>query len=136
MFVCRNFCPYWADFPPYHNRSFACFSVRGQNIQGQCPFDLDSDLCFPVFFATRGNITWVTCNISETFLKCWYSLLSSYCFSPSSNLYSPPRWCRGSGLDCGSDDLGLIPGIPSPCVGPLMARRLKTSLDVPVPVSG
>ena len=22
MFVCWNFCPYWADFPPYHNRSF------------------------------------------------------------------------------------------------------------------
>ena len=21
MFVCWNFCPYWADFPPYHNRS-------------------------------------------------------------------------------------------------------------------
>ena len=22
MFVCWNFCPYWADFPPYRNRSF------------------------------------------------------------------------------------------------------------------
>ena len=22
MFVCWNFCPYWADFLPYHNRSF------------------------------------------------------------------------------------------------------------------
>ena len=34
---------------------------------------------------------------------------------------------RGSGLDCGSYDPGLIPGIPAPCVGPLMARRKKTS---------
>ena len=36
---------------------------------------------------------------------------------------SPPRWRRGSGLDCGSDDPGSIPGIPSPRVGPLMAKR-------------
>ena len=29
MFVCRNFCPYWADFTPYRNRSFvrACLFV-------------------------------------------------------------------------------------------------------------
>ena len=31
----------------------------------------------------------------------------------------------------GSEDPGSIPGIPSP----LMARRLNTSSDVPVPVS-
>ena len=43
---------------------------------------------------------------------------------------------RGSGLDCGSEDPGSIPGIPSPRVGPLMDRRLKTSADVPVPVLG
>ena len=28
----------------------------------------------------------------------------------------------------------LIPVIPSPCMGPLMARRLKTSFDVQVPM--
>ena len=39
----------------------------------------------------------------------------------------PPRWCRGSGLDCGSEDPGSIPSLPSPRVGPLMARKLKTS---------
>ena len=33
------------------------------------------------------------------------------------------HWPRGSGLDFGSDDSGLIPGLPSPRVGPLMARR-------------
>ena len=32
---------------------------------------------------------------------------------------------QGSGLDCGSEDPGSIPGIPSPRVGPLMARRFK-----------
>ena len=47
--------------------------------------------------------------------------------------YSPPRWRRGSGLDCTSEDPGSIPGLPSPPVGPLMARRLKISSDVPVP---
>ena len=34
-----------------------------------------------------------------------------------------PRWRRGSGLDFGSDDPGSIPCLPSPRVGPLMARR-------------
>ena len=43
-----------------------------------------------------------------------------------------PRWRRGSRLDCGSGDLGSIPSIPSACVDPLMARRLKTSSDVRV----
>ena len=47
---------------------------------------------------------------------------------------SPLRWRRGSGLDCGSEDPGSIPCLPSP--RGLMARRLKTSSDVPVPVSG
>ena len=37
----------------------------------------------------------------------------------------------------GSEDSGSIPGIHSPHdVGPLIARRLKTFSDVPVPVSG
>ena len=49
---------------------------------------------------------------------------------------SPPQRRKGSGLDCGSEDPGLIPSIPSPLVGPPMARRLKTSSDVLVPVSG
>ena len=54
----------------------------------------------------------------------------------SLKLSCPPRWPRGSGLDFRSEDPGSIPGIPSPRVGPLMARGLKTSSDVPVPVSG
>ena len=38
------------------------------------------------------------------------------------------RWCRGSELDCGLGDPGkMISGIPSQRVGPLMAKRLKTS---------
>ena len=40
-----------------------------------------------------------------------------------SNSDSPPRWRRGSGLDFGSEDPGSIPRLPSPRVGPLMARR-------------
>ena len=35
----------------------------------------------------------------------------------------PPRWRRGRGLDFGSEDPGSIPCLPSPRVGPLMARR-------------
>ena len=50
--------------------------------------------------------------------------------SCSLNIFSLPRWHRGSGLDCGAGNAGLIPGIPSLCVGLLMARRLKTSSDV------
>ena len=38
-------------------------------------------------------------------------------------ILSPPRWRRGSGLDFGSEDPGSIPGLPSPRVGPPMARR-------------
>ena len=48
----------------------------------------------------------------------------------------PPWWLRGSVLDCWSEDLGSIPGLPSPRVGLLMARRLHTSSDIPVPMSG
>ena len=44
--------------------------------------------------------------------------------------------CRVRRLDCGLGDLGSIPDLPSPCVGPLMARRLSMSSDVLVPVSG
>ena len=43
---------------------------------------------------------------------------------------------RDSRLDCGSGDQDSIPGIPLPCVGPLMARRLRTSSDDPVPMFG
>ena len=35
----------------------------------------------------------------------------------------PPRWRRGNGLDCRSDDPGSIPNISSQRVGSLMARR-------------
>ena len=35
---------------------------------------------------------------------------------------------RGSGLECGSRDLGSIPGIPSLCMDPLMARRLTINI--------
>ena len=51
--------------------------------------------------------------------------------SPLSN---PPQWRRGSRLNYGSGDPGSIPGKHSPRVGPLMARMLKTSSDIPVPV--
>ena len=44
-----------------------------------------------------------------------------------------PSWRRGRGLDCGSGYPGLISSIPSLCVGPRTTRRLKMSLDVPVP---
>ena len=37
----------------------------------------------------------------------------------------PPGWRRGRGLDCGSGDPCSISGIPSPHVGPRMARRLN-----------
>ena len=47
-----------------------------------------------------------------------------------------PGWRRSSGFDCGSEDLSSILGIPSPRVGPLIPRGLKTSLGVPVPVLG
>ena len=43
-----------------------------------------------------------------------------------STLNSPLRWRKDSRLDC---------GIPSLCVGPLMARRLRTPSDVPMPMS-
>ena len=51
-------------------------------------------------------------------------------------IYLYPRWGKGSRLDCGSGDPGLILGTPLPRVGPLMSRRLKTSSDVPVSMSG
>ena len=44
--------------------------------------------------------------------------------------FGPPRWRRGSGMDFGSDDPGSISGLPSSCVGPLVAGgkiRLRTS---------
>ena len=66
---------------------------------------------------------------------CWEAgVFNRSCFR-SVSCKGPPRWRRGSGLDCGSEDPGSIPGIFSLRVGPLMARRLKTSSDVPVPVS-
>ena len=43
--------------------------------------------------------------------------------------HGPLQWRRGSGLDCGSEDPGSIPGIPSPHMGPLMARRLSMSSE-------
>ena len=46
------------------------------------------------------------------------------------------RWRRGSWLDCGSEDPGYIPSKLSPCMGPLMDRRLKTSSEVKVPLLG
>ena len=41
------------------------------------------------------------------------------------NVYSPPWWRRGSGLDYGARDPSSIPGIPSPRVGHLMARTSR-----------
>ena len=43
---------------------------------------------------------------------------------------SPPQWRRCRELDGGSGDPCSVPGIPSPRVSPLMARRSKTSMDV------
>ena len=48
--------------------------------------------------------------LSTSVLDCkWYM---------SNSIYHsrPPRWRRGSGLDCGSGDPGSIPSIPSPRV--------------------
>ena len=42
-----------------------------------------------------------------------------------------PQQHRGSGMDCGSGDAGLIPGVPSMCAGPLIARRLMMSSEFP-----
>ena len=53
-----------------------------------------------------------------------------------SNNLCPPRWRSGSGLGCGSGDQDSIPGLLSLRVGPLMARRLKTSSDDLVPACG
>ena len=47
-------------------------------------------------------------------------LLNFQIFIP---LSCPPRWRRGSGLDFGLEDPDSIPRLPSPRVGPLMARR-------------
>ena len=58
-----------------------------------------------------------------------FFVFSSYGIMLTFTGFSPPRWRRGSGLDCGSEDPGSIPGIPSPGVGPPMARRLKTCRD-------
>ena len=47
----------------------------------------------------------------------------------------PPRWRRGSGLDCGSEDPGSIPGIPSPRVDPVfygdLVYKLRRVKDTP-----
>ena len=45
-------------------------------------------------------------------------------------LHDPLGWHKGSGLDCGSGDPGLIPSIHSLCVGPLMVKQLKKSWDI------
>ena len=46
------------------------------------------------------------------------------------------EWNSSINVGCPHGDLGLILSIPLPCVGPLMTRRLKTSSEVPVTVSG
>ena len=53
----------------------------------------------------------------------------------NSEVWRPPQFRRDSGLDSVSGDPGSIPGTPSTRVGPLMAKRLKTSSDVTVLVS-
>ena len=73
---------------------------------------------------------------SGAILKQWDAELDEQQPDLSQLGMSPPRWRRGSGLDCRSEDPGSIPSLSSPRVGPLMARGLKTSSDVPVPVSG
>ena len=76
---------------------------------------------------TEFNITFQEGRFQHPSTKCVFFRLAE----PFFNFFScPPQWCRGSRLDCGLGDMGVIPGIPSLHVGPLMARRLKTSLDV------
>ena len=52
-------------------------------------------------------------------------------YQPPSGNSSLARLVRESGLDCGSVDTNSIPGVPSPCVGSLLARKLVISSNVP-----
>ena len=74
-----------------------------------CPFDISVGL--GAFVIRLGQIS--------SFL----SLRLTMCSHTYTCTSGPPRWRRGSGLDFGSEDPGSIPRLPSPRVGPLMARR-------------
>ena len=65
----------------------------------------------------------------------WRHIFVTLCRMVKHSFYLP-QWLRCNGLDCGSGNPSAIPGIPSPRVGFLMTRRLKTFSDVPVTVSG
>ena len=73
------------------------------------------------------NLLWII-----NFLSRWNKLLILHTFK--SNNLCQPRWRRCSGLDCGSGDQDSIPGLPPPLEGSLMASRLKTSSDDPMPL--
>ena len=66
-------------------------------------------------------------SVSQT--SIFTSKLLVFCVSFIFKFFIPPSQAR-------SGDPDLIPGIPSWHVGPLMASRLRMSLDFPVPVSG
>ena len=103
--------------------------------------------CIHIIYAIRHNTSYIS-NVPHSHIRTKFHVrvnditptqshaithpiyLRSLC-SHIHHITCPPRWRRGSGLDCGSEDPVSIPGIPSPRVGPLMARRLKTSSDVP-----
>ena len=93
------------------------------------------------FHATRNCFTQESMfmQTSVHFFAQKYDVISqlrhSYSNNPfvwcGSNITCPPRWRRGSELDFGSEDPGSIPCLPSPRVGPLMAKEVKGTLKTP-----
>ena len=79
------------------------------------------------------NLLW-SINFLSRIKQYTHKLLILHTFK-SNNLYQP-RWRSGSELVCGSRDPGFDSRKPSPRVGSLMSRSLKTSSDVPVPMQG
>ena len=101
---------------------------------------MDSEIFLYVQYLYKGkwystihfNLWWII-----NFLSRWNKLqCTNFLHTFKSNNLCPPRWRCGSGLDCGSEDQDSIPDLLSLRVGPLMARRLKTSSDDLVPVCG
>ena len=64
------------------------------------------------------HIKFVICNLTKGVLTFYCSIIGNML-----KITCPPRWRRGSRLDFGSEDPGSIPRLPSPRVGPLVARR-------------
>ena len=83
----------------------------------------------PHNFGVKDDGAWTTALIvsirllpAESGTSFWNRQTDGCIHYPSTLLIlsRPPRWRRGSGLDCGSDDPGSIPGIPSSRVVPLI----------------